>query len=394
MGVCRKLLLNTYNQLPIAFSHGNGPWLFDTNNQKYLDALSGIAVTNLGHNYPAITDTIHKQAKNLLHISNIANIPEQENYTKNLVSALGFNGKVFCNNSGAESLEALIKFARLYGHSKNIDIPTIIVMEKAFHGRSMATITASANPKVKQGFEPLLEGFVRAEFNNIDHLEKIVSENKNIVAVLLEPIQGEGGINLPDQNYLENIRKFCDKHNLLMMLDEVQTGFGRTGELFAFQHSSIVPDAIALAKGIANGIPMGASVFHEKHADLFTPGSHGSTFGGNPLACAVANTNLNEILKNKFHHNAKTLGNRILSSLKESLKNTPEVLDVRGIGFLIGIELDRPCREALKIALKHNIIFNTAGTHTLRLLPPLIISEAEADLIIETVPKVILEFIK
>lgn len=387
-------LLNTYNPIDVAFERGDGIYVYDTNGKKYIDALCGIAVTGLGHNHPAITEAICEQAGKILHTSNFVKIPYQMELAESIVKTCGFDAKVFFGNSGTEADEALIKFARLYGHSKNIDEPKIIVMENAFHGRTMACLSASGSRKVQAGFEPLVQGFVRAKYNDINALKAIAESTKDVVAVLLEPVQGEAGINVPDNDYLKKIRKICDDNNWLMLVDEIQTGIGRTGKMFAFEHAGIEPDGMALAKGLGNGVPIGATVINGKHADLFKPGSHGTTFGGNPMSCRVALAVINEIKKNNLSENAAKQGAIIKSILEDKLKGNSHVVDIRGLGLMIGVELDKPCRDILKIALDKGIIFNITKENTLRLLPPLIINDNEAKLIADTMVEVIEEYYK
>ncbi len=385
-------LLHVYSQLPVQFEHGEGPWLYDNQGNKYLDAYCGIAVTGLGHNYPAVTKFIHTQAAKVLHLSNVVEIPQQIELSNVLAEVAGFDCEVFFNNSGAEAVETAIKLARLYGHSKNITNPKIIVMSGAFHGRTMATISASANPKAREGFEPLLSGFVRVQFNDVAAIEAAVKLDKEIVAVLVEPIQGESGVNPCSADYLPKLRALCDEHGLLMLLDEVQCGMGRTGKFFYFQHTGVVPDAVTMAKGLANGVPIGACIVREPHAGLFKSGSHGSTFGGNPLSCGAGVVTVKEIMQHKFYENAAKQGEKIIAALSKTLAGNKHVKAVRGKGLMIGIELDQPCREILNIALKHRIIFNVANLNTLRLLPPLIIDDQQTKMIIDLIPQLIDEY--
>lgn len=385
-------LLHTYNQLPIAFSHGSDGWLYDTSGKRYLDAFCGIAVTGLGHNHPVITKTIQEQAQKLLHISNLVEIPQQQALAEQLVNACGFDAKVFFSNSGAEAVETAIKLARLYGHSKDIVEPLIIVMTNAFHGRTMATISAGGSRKAQAGFEPLVQGFVRANYNDLKAITTIAETTPNVVALLMEPLQGEAGIRVLADDYLAQVREICTANNWLLMLDEIQTGMGRTGKLFAYQHTKITPDVITLAKGLANGIPIGATLVHNNYAKLFTPGSHGSTFGGNPLACAAGLATLTEIQQHKLWENAAKQGEKLLSGLRLALANHQHVVAVRGKGLMIGVELDRPCRDILKLALQHGIIFNIAQETTIRLLPPLTIGDQEVQMILDLIPKLITEF--
>ncbi len=391
-----EYLLNVYARLAINFTHGDGIWLFDQNANRYLDLIAGLGVTILGHNHPNITSTICKQAAKLIHSSNMVQVPQQAALAKILVNIYGAPAKVFFNNSGAEAMETALKLIRLYGHSRNINDPKIIVMERAFHGRTIATLSASGNPDIQQGFEPLLDCFIRIPFNDLVALNNLTkSERKhNIVAVLLEPIQGEAGIKIPDPNYLPTIRKICSDHNWLMVLDEIQSGIGRTGKLFCYQHSNIIPDAITIAKGLANGIPIGACIIKESIANLFKPKSHGSTFGGNPLACATAISTLEEIINNKLYEQATINGEYFVANLKKHLANNPHVIDIRGQGLMIGIELDTPCFEILPIALQHGLFFNITRQSVIRLLPALIIEKHHIDFAIEKLVLVIEQFYK
>lgn len=385
-------LLHTYNQLPIQFERGEGSYLYDTTGKKYFDAYCGIAVTLLGHNHPAVTKAIQTQAAKIIHVSNLVEIPEQIELSNVLVGITGMDAEVFFNNSGAEAVETALKLARIYGYSKKITNPKIVVMTGAFHGRTIATISAGENPKYQEGFAPLLPGFVRVKFNDINELEKVVKADKDIVAVLMEPIQGESGIIVSDPSYLNEVRLLCDQNQILMMVDEVQAGLGRTGKFFCYEHSEIKPDVITLAKGLANGVPIGACIIRKPFCDLFKPGSHGSTFGGNPLSCAAGLATLREITGNKLYENAARQGAKIIAGLNDALLGNEHVKEVRGRGLMIGIELDRPCRELLAIALKHGIIFNIANNNVLRILPALNITSEQAQLIIDTIPKVIDEY--
>lgn len=388
-----EYLLHTYNPLPVQFTHGEGVWLFDQSGKKYLDALCGIAVTGLGHRHPAVTETIQSQAEKVIHLSNLVQIPAQQQLAEALSKACGAKMKSFFSNSGAEAVEGLIKLGRLYGHSLGIQSPKIITAKASFHGRTMGCISACGGDKVKQGFEPLLEGFIHVPYNDIDAIKACASQNKDVVAVMVEPVQGEGGIQVPSDNYLKELRALCHEHQWLLMVDEIQTGMGRTGALFAFQHAGIQPDAMSLAKGLANGIPIGAFMVAEPYAELFKPGSHGSTFGGNPLSCHVALTTLNVIQSEKLHENAAKQGAFIKKGLEEALAGHPHVKEIRGKGLMIGVELDRPCRPILLKALERGIIFNITKENTLRLLPPLIIQQQEAQQIIDTIPALVDEFV-
>ena len=386
-------LMNTYMQLPVTFVKGNGMWLWDEHGKRYLDALAGVAVCGLGHCHPKLVKAISEQAGMLIHTSNLYHIDKQEKLASRL-AALSTMDKAFFCNSGAEANEAAIKLARLYGHNKNIDLPTIIVMERSFHGRTMATLTASGKRKVQAGFEPLLTGFTRVPYNDATAIEKIASHNKNIVAILVESYQGEGGVNLPQANYLQDLRYLCDKNNWLLMLDEVQCGIGRSGKWFAFQHSAITPDVMTLAKGLGSGFPIGACLAKGKAAEVFKPGNHASTFGGNPLACAAALTTLNVIEEEDLMRNATDLGNFIRSEFRAQLDNVTGVTQIRGQGLMIGIELSRPCGELVREALIHGLLINVTSDKVIRLLPSLIIQRDEATQIVSVVSTLIKKFLE
>jgi acetylornithine/N-succinyldiaminopimelate aminotransferase len=385
-------LMNTYARLPVAFARGSGAWLWDTNGKRYLDALCGIAVSGLGHAHPRLTGAIGEQTGRLIHASNLYQIPEQEALADHLCGISAMDRVFFCN-SGCEANEAAIKLARLHGHQRNIESPVIVVMEKAFHGRTMATLSATGSRKVQAGFEPLLSGFVRVPYNDLAALNQVRAANPSIVAVLVEPIQGEGGVNLPDDGYLAALREVCDRNDWLLMLDEVQTGMGRTGKWFAFQHSGIQPDVMTLAKGLANGFPIGACLARGAAAETFKPGSHGSTFGGNPLACVAARTTLQIIEEDGLLARAHALGEQIRNGLRERLGALPEVRNIRGKGLMIGIELDRPCGELVQQALEAGLLINVTADTVVRLLPPLVLDDSEAKLLIDGVGGLIRGFI-
>jgi acetylornithine aminotransferase len=384
-------IMPTYSRLPVTFERGEGAWLLDENNNRYLDALSGIAVCNLGHAHPAVHRAICAQSEKLLHTSNIYKIAAQESLADKLTEKSGMDNVFFCN-SGAEANEAAIKLARKYGHERGIENPAIIVMEKSFHGRTLATLSATGNSKVQQGFAPLVEGFVRVPYNNITAIEQALGQDKNIVAVLVEPIQGEGGVNIPAADYLNRIRSLCDQHELLMMLDEIQTGIGRTGKFLAFQHNNIIPDVCTLAKALGNGVPIGACLAHGKAAQLLTAGNHGSTFGGNPLACSAALAVLATLDKENLIEQAQQKGQAICAGFIEHLKSNKHVVDIRNKGLMIGIELDSPCAELVKLALQQHLLINVTNETTIRLLPPLIIDEQQIKLLVETLSTLISEY--
>ncbi len=331
-------LISAYNSLPLSFARGDGIYLWDADDKQYLDALCGISVTSLGHNYPAVTEAIQQQAGTLLHTSNIYTIEWQQKLAHRICELSGMDAAFFCN-SGAEANEAAIKLARLYGHQHGIKDPQIVVMEHSFHGRTMATLSATGNRKVQAGFEPLVSGFVRAPYNDVESIRAIASNNKNIVAILVEPVQGEGGIIIPDRGYLESLRQICDQNNWLLILDEIQTGIARSGKLFAFQHENIVPDVMTLAKALGNGIPIGACVARGVAASVIKPGNHGSTFGGNPLACRVGLTVLDSIVKHQLAENARLRGEQLAELLRQGLRGNDAVLEIRNMGLLTGIEM-------------------------------------------------------
>jgi len=383
-------LMSTYAPLPVTFERGEGANLWDTENNQYLDALCGIAVCSLGHSHPAITRTISEQAGKLLHTSNLYNIKNQQALADKLTDISGLN-RVFFSNSGAEANEAAIKLTRLYGHDHGINMPTIIVMDKSFHGRTMATLSATGNRKVQAGFEPLVQGFVRAPYNDIEAVKSIGENNNNIVAVMVEPIQGEGGVNIPDADYLTQLRALCDDKGWLFILDEIQTGMGRTGKWFGFQHTSIKPDIMTLAKALGNGVPIGACLANEKTAASMKPGKHGSTFGGNPLMCATASTVIETIEKDNLLERSKSLGEYLLKGFRAKLNGIEGVRDIRGQGLMLGIELDQSCGELVTNALNKNLLINVTADNVIRLLPPLIISEQQADTIINIVGDLIIE---
>ena len=384
-------LMNTYSRLPVTFARGEGAWLWDDQGNKYLDALAGIAVCGIGHCHPKLVKAISEQAGTLIHTSNLYHIDKQEKLAKKLAILSGLNKSFFCN-SGAEANETAIKLARLYGHNKGIDQPTIIVMENSFHGRTMATLTATGNRKVQAGFEPLLTGFARVPFNDLDAIAQVSAHNKNVVAILVEPYQGEGGVNVPQANYLKGLRQICDENGWLLMLDEVQCGIGRSGKWFAFQNSEIVPDVITLAKSLGSGVPIGACIAGNVAGDIFKPGNHASTFGGNPLACTAAITTLDIIEEENLMCNALEQGNFIRKNLLEKLGNLSHVTQIRGHGLMIGIELTKPCGELVKKALEQGLLLNVTSDKVVRLLPPLVIKKNESEQIINMVSTLIKEF--
>ncbi|HNJ50931.1 aspartate aminotransferase family protein [Accumulibacter sp.] len=385
-------LMNTYARLPIAFSHGNGSWVTDSEGKRYLDALSGIAVNTLGHNHPRLVAALAAQAGRLLHASNLYRIPEQERLADRLCELSGMKEAFFCN-SGCEANEAAIKLARFLGHEQGIDSPAIVVMERAFHGRTMATLSATGNRKAQAGFEPLVSGFVRVPYNDLEAIRAIARHNKKVVAVMLEIIQGEGGINLADHAFQRGLRALCDDRGWLLICDEVQCGMGRTGTWFAFQHAGIVPDIVTLAKGLGGGVPIGACLTTGKAAGLFQPGNHGSTFGGNPLAATAALTTIEVIEQDGLLAHAVSIGGQIRQGLARALAGQRGVVDIRGQGLMIGIELDRPCGELVTRALAAGLLINVTADKVVRLLPPLTFSNEEAQELVTRLAALIGEFL-
>jgi acetylornithine/N-succinyldiaminopimelate aminotransferase len=387
-------LMNTYSRQPVTFVKGDGVWLYDDKGDKYLDALAGVAVNGLGHAHPKLVKAISEQAGKLIHVSNIYNIAEQEALADKLCEISGMDKVFFCN-SGCEANEASIKLARLYGHNKGIVNPEIIVMDKSFHGRTMATLSATGNRKVQAGFEPLVSGFVRVPYDDIEAVKQVASRNSNVIAVLVEPVQGEGGINIPKDasGYLETLRAICDAHGWLLMLDEVQTGIARTGTWFAFQHTTIKPDVMSLAKGLGSGVPIGACVASGKAAEVFSYGKHGSTFGGNPLATAAGLATLNIIEEERLRENAEKIGNLIREGFNAEFIDTKGVVVVRNAGMMIGIELDRPCGDLVSMALAEKLLINVTADKVVRLLPPLVMNESEANELVKRLSVIIKAFL-
>ena len=384
-------VMPTYGRLDIAFTRGEGVWLYDDNDEAYLDALSGIAVCNLGHCHPAVSRAISEQANTLINTSNIYQVPLQSELATKLTQLSGMSQAFFCN-SGAEANEAAIKIARKYGHSKGIDKPVIIVMDNSFHGRTMATLTATGNAKVHAGFEPLLPGFVRVPYNDVDALKMAISHWPEAVAVMLEPVQGEGGIKVPDSDYLDEVRSLCTKAKLLMMLDEVQTGIGRTGNWFAYQQTeNALPDVLMLAKGLGNGIPIGACLVSGPAVGILEPGNHGSTFGGNPLVCRAALTVLNTIESSSLLSHVTLMNEQIMAAFKHALGHIEQV-QIRSKGFMFGIELPIGCTELVQQALDKRVLINVTADKVIRLLPPLILTADEANKMVSTVSELILTF--
>lgn len=385
-------VMHTYKRLPVTFERGEGCWLWDKQGKRYLDALAGIAVCGVGHSHPRLVKAISEQAAQLVHTSNLYEIERQEQLGDRLAAISGMDEVFFCN-SGCEANEAAIKVARLYGHGKGIDTPAIIVLEKAFHGRTIATLSATGSRKVQAGFEPLVPGFVRVPFDDLAAVRKVASNNHNVVAVLVELIQGEGGINICHDDYLQGLREICDANGWLLMLDEVQSGIGRTGKWFAFQHSGVKPDVMTLAKGLASGVPIGACMVSGRATGVFKPGNHGSTFGGNPLACAAALATLSIIEDEKLMANAVAIGEFINSGMRAALAGHAGVHEIRNKGLMIGIELDIECSELVKLALADGLLINVTADQVVRLLPPLIMQRAEAQQVIAQLGALITAFL-
>lgn len=370
-------LMNVYSRQNIRFTSGQGAYLIDEQGRRYLDAVAGIAVTSLGHAHSEIALAITAQAVTLIHTSNMYGIEWQEKLSEKLCRLAGMDKTFFCN-SGAEANETALKLARLHAHRKGIQNPQIIVMEKSFHGRTLATLSASGNPKGQAGFGPLVDGFIRVPYNDIHTVEEIAASNPNVVAVLMEPVQGEGGVNVASNAYLSALRSVCDDHNWLLMIDEIQTGIGRTGQWFGFQHSNIQPDVITLAKALGNGVPIGACLARGQVADYFSPGLHGSTFGGNPLACRVGCKVLEVIEREKLVQRAVILGQLLQQQIQIGLMDNQRVIAVRSHGLMVGVELDTPCKELVaKCMTEENLLINVTRDTTVRLLPPLICTENE-----------------
>ncbi|QVL45687.1 MAG: aspartate aminotransferase family protein [Methylophilaceae bacterium] len=388
-------LMNTYGRLTVTFTKGQGVWLWDDQGEQYLDALSGIAVTGLGHSHPDFVKAINAQASTLIHVSNVYHIAEQAQLADKIAAISGMDKVFFCN-SGCEANEAQIKLARLYAHNKGIANPEIIVMEKSFHGRTLATLSATGNRKAQAGFEPLVSGFVRVPFDDVDAVKQVAARKNNVVAILVEPVQGEGGIHIPSdmQAYFQSLRQICDDNDWLLMIDEVQSGIGRTGTWFAFQHTGVIPDVMSLAKGLGSGVPIGACVAKGKAAEVFTPGKHGSTFGGNPFATKAGLATLEIIERQQLRENAQAMGDFIHEQFAAAFKDNPAIVNIRHAGLMIGIELDRPCAELVKLALANKLLINVTADKVIRLLPPLIISQEEAQILVNRLVHVVEQFLK
>ena len=377
-------IMPTYGRQDVAFVKGEGSWLEDAEGNRYLDALGGLAVIVLGHANKAVARTLSEQSATLLHTSNLYRIPKQEQLADELKRLSGMDN-MFFGNSGAEANECAIKIARLYGHNKGVEDPTIIVADSSFHGRTLATLTATGNRKVQAGFEPLVKGFIRVPFNDIDSVNEIAEQKNSVVAIMVEPIQGEGGIQVPDDDYLKRLRNVCDANDWLLILDEIQCAIGRTGTFFCYEQSGICPDIVTIAKGLANGVPIGVCLASGKASEVMQPGTHGSTFGGNPLSCATALTVINEIEANQLTDRAAELGDRIMNGFRERLDGLNNVTEIRGKGLMIGIELDSPCGELVAKAFDKGLLINVTAERVVRLLPHLTTSDEEADQIVDIV---------
>ena len=376
-------VMPTYTRYPVAFVKGEGSYLIDDKGKRYLDALAGIAVCVLGHAHPKVAAAISDQAKSLIHTSNLYNIPPQVELAERLCEISGMENVFFCN-SGAEANEAALKLARRYGNEKGVDTPEVIVMEGSFHGRTMATLTATGNRKVQAGFEPLLTGFVRAPFDDVEAIEAIAAESASVVAILVEPVLGEGGVHVPAPDYLEKLRAICDAKNWLLLLDEVQTGNGRTGKYFAYQHTSIMPDVVTTAKGLANGVPIGACLAQGEAASILIAGTHATTFGGNYLACSAALATVEELTSGVIDQAAQT-GDRMRARLRAGLEGLNQVKDVRGLGMMVAVELTEPCTDLVNKAMDAGLLLNVTTDTVIRMLPPLNFSDEEADKAVDIV---------
>jgi acetylornithine aminotransferase len=386
-------LLNTYARLPVAFTHGRGVWLWDEEGRVYLDALAGIAVNGLGHGHPHLVRAIADQAGQLIHTSNVYRVLRQEQLAERLCRIAGMDGVFFCN-AGAEANEAAIKLARLYGHQRGIELPTLIVMEKAWHGRTIATLSATGSRKAQAGFEPLVSGFVRVPYNDLEAVAAVAERNSNVVAVLLEPIQGEGGIHVADHAYQQGLKRLCEERQWLYMVDEVQTGIGRTGDWFATQQAGVSPDVLILAKGLGSGVPIGACLARGKAAEVFKPGNHGTTFGGGPLVCAAALATLEIMESEGLLANARERGEQLRAGLETALASVAGVVAIRGQGLMVGIELDRPCGALVTLALEKGLLINVTSDKVIRLLPPLIITKAEIERLLSDLIPLVRQFLE
>lgn len=386
-------LMTTYTRQPVAFARGEGVWLYDSAGKRYLDALAGIAVNTLGHAHPALVRAVSEQAARVIHVSNLFEVPEQERAAELVCDITGLDEVFFCN-SGCEANEAAIKLARLYGHGRGIQEPHILVMENAFHGRTLATLSATGNDKVQSGFGPLVPGFVRVPLNDLSAVHAAADRDRQIVAVLVEPIQGEAGIQIAHLEYLKRLRAVCEDKGWLFMADEVQCGLGRTGKWFVYQHAGFLPDVVSLAKGLGSGLPVGACVAGGKAKGVFKPGNHGSTFGGNPLAMAAVAATITAIRDQALLANTERMGRRIRDGLAARIGGIDGVREIRGVGLMLGVELSRPCKEIVPAALERGLVINVTHDRVIRLLPALILSEAEAAHLVDTLSALVIEFLQ
>ena len=386
-------VMNTYGRLPIALSHGQGCRVWDVNGKSYLDALGGIAVNTVGHNHPRLVAALCDQIGKIIHSSNYYHVPLQEALAARLVELSGLENVFFCS-TGLEANEAALKLARKFGHDKGIERPEIVVYEKAFHGRSIATLSATGNPKVQAGFGPLVEGFVRVPINDIESLKVATAGNPNVVAVFFEAIQGEGGVHPMDNDYLRQVRALCDERDWLLMIDEVQCGMGRTGKWFAHQWAGIKPDVMPLAKGLGSGVPIGAVVAGSKAAHIFSPGNHGTTFGGNPLAMRAGVETIRIMEEEGLLENAATVGNHLRAALIRELGSLPGLKDIRGLGLMLGIELTRPCGVLVGRAAENGLLISVTADSVIRLVPSLIMTSAEADEVVAILCPLVKQFLQ
>jgi acetylornithine aminotransferase len=386
-------VMQTYKRLPIAFESGSGIWLTDTEGNRYLDAVAGIAVCGLGHAHPAVEQALARQAGKLVHTSNLYQVPLQEELAEELCGLSGLDKVFFCN-SGAEANEAAIKLCRRYAHEHGNSSPRIITMHGSFHGRTIATLTATGNKKIKAGFEPLLEGFLQVPYNDVPALQQACDMYNDIAAIMVEPVLGEGGIVLPSPGYLQQVAALCRQRGLLLVVDEVQTGLCRTGRWFGFQHDDVKPDIVTLAKSLGNGVPIGACLASDRAAAPMTPGSHGTTFGGSPLASSAALAVLRYLKENRMDLRAAELGKRMLDGFRKELKGLPGIREIRGLGLMLGIELEKECGGLVLSALERHLLINVTAERVVRLLPPLILSDADADYVVATVSELIRKFVQ
>ncbi len=384
--------MNTYARQPVAFVRGQGVWLWDEAGTKYLDALAGIAVNTLGHNHPRLVRALSEQIARVIHTSNLFRVPVQEAAADRVAEISGLDEVFFCN-SGLEANECALKVARKYGHDRGVAEPAILVMERAFHGRSLATLSATGSRKVQAGFEPLVQGFVRVPLNDLDAVKQVAAHNRNVVAVFIEPIQGEGGINVSRLEYLRELKQICDEHEWLFMSDEVQCGLGRSGKWFVYQHAGFLPDVLPLAKGLGSGVPVGACAVGGRAKGVFKPGNHGSTFGGNPLAMTAVVTTIDTMKDEGLLASALRVGDAIRGGLSNALQGVPGVVEVRGMGLMIGVELDRPCGELVARGLEAGLVINVTAENVIRILPPLVMGDAEGRVVVERLVPLVREFL-